>query len=368
MRFDVLIAGCGFAGAVCARQLAEAGRTVLIIDRRDHIGGNAHDRFDSAGVLVHPYGPHIFHTNSERIFDYLSRFTTWRPYEHRVLAQLGGLEVPFPINRVTLERVFDLSLDEAGAEALLESLRIPCDKIRTSEDVVLNSVGVRLADMFFRNYTRKQWGLELSQLSPGVASRIPTRSNDDDRYFTDTYQAMPKDGYTGLFRNLLDHKNITIELATDYFEIEARVDRNWTIYTGPIDAFFRYSEGRLPYRSIFFAHVHLAERSQFQSVGTVNYPGEVPFTRITEFKHLTGQTHSGTSLVYEYPQAEGDPYYPIPRPENAEIYARYRALAQRAQKTTFVGRLAEYKYFNMDQAVGSALSAMKSLLGQAATV
>jgi UDP-galactopyranose mutase len=365
MRYDVLVVGAGFAGAVCAERLASAGRKVLIIDRRDHIGGNAHDRLDAAGVRIHPHGPHIFHTGSARIFAYLSRFTAWRPYEHRVRARVEGLDVPFPINRLTLEAVFGVKLDEAGAEALLESVRSPREKIRTSEDVVLSNVGARLADLFFRNYTRKQWGLELDQLSPGVAARIPTRASDDDRYFTDAHQAMPKDGYATLFANLLDHPNITLALETDFHRIDARTQRDWTIYTGPIDAYFGHCEGRLPYRGLRFEHVHLPGQRQFQPVGTVNYPGPEPYTRVTEFKHLTGQDHPGTSIVHEHPQSEGDPYYPIPRPENAALHARYRALAQRTPRTSFVGRLAEYKYLNMDQAVGSALATVADLLGEA---
>jgi UDP-galactopyranose mutase len=364
MRCDVLVVGAGFAGAVCAERLASAGRRVLIIDKRDHIGGNAHDRLDAAGVRIHPYGPHIFHTQSARIFDYLSRFTAWRPYEHRVRARVEGLDVPFPINRQTLEAVFGLKLDETGAEALLESLRVPREKILTSEDVVLTSVGERLADLFFRNYTRKQWGLELSQLSPGVAARIPTRANDDDRYFTDAHQAMPKDGYATLFANMLHHPRITLALGTDFHRLDAETERDWTIYTGPIDAYFGCRLGALPYRSLRFDHVHLPGQPKFQPVGTVNYPGPEPYTRITEFKHLTGQDHSGTSIVYEHPRAEGDPYYPIPRPENAVLYGRYRALAQATSRTSFVGRLAEYKYFNMDQAVGSALATVAHLLGE----
>lgn len=363
MRCDVLVVGAGFAGAVCAERFANAGRKVLIIDKRGHIGGNAHDRLDAAGVRIHPYGPHIFHTGSARIFEYLSRFTAWRPYEHRVRARVEGLDVPFPINRLTLEAVFGVALDEAGAEALLESLRVPREKILTSEDVVVSSVGERLADLFFRNYTRKQWGLELDQLSPGVAARIPTRASDDDRYFTDAYQAMPREGYATLFANLLDHPNITVALETDFHRIDAQTERDWTIYTGPIDAYFGFSEGHLPYRSLSFDHVHLPDEPSFQPVGTVNYPGPQPYTRITEFKHLTGQDHPGTSIVYEHPRAEGDPYYPIPRPENAALNGRYRALAQATAGVSFVGRLAEYKYFNMDQAVASALATVTHLLG-----
>jgi UDP-galactopyranose mutase len=355
VKTDVLIVGAGFAGSVCARVLAEAGRQVLVIDKRDHIGGNAFDTYDEHGVLIHPYGPHIFHTNAKRIIEWLSRFTEWRFYEHRVLASVDGQLLPIPINRTTLNRLYGQNLDETGAAAWLEKVREPRDPIRTSEDVVLNSVGRDLCDKFFRGYTRKQWGLDLSELSAGVAARIPTRTNDDDRYFTDTYQFMPRDGYTAMFRRMLDHPNITVQLSTDYFALRDHLQVNHTVYTGPIDAFFDYCFGRLPYRSLRFEHQHFPNTVQFQPVGTVNYPNEHAYTRITEFKHLTGQTHSGTSIVREYPQAEGDPYYPIPRPENEALFKRYEVLAQARTDVTFVGRLAQYRYYNMDQVVAAAL-------------
>ena len=361
MKADVLIVGAGLAGSVSARVLAEAGRQVLVIDKRNHIGGNAYDTYDGYGVLIHPYGPHIFHTNAKRIIEWLSRFTDWRFYEHRVLASVEGQLLPIPINRTTLNRLYGLNLDEKGAAAWLERVREPRDPIRTSEDVVLNSVGRDLCEKFFRGYTRKQWGLDLSELSAGVAARIPTRTNDDDRYFTDTYQFMPRDGYTAMFRRILDHPNITVQLNTDYFALRDRLKVSHTVYTGPIDAFFDYCYGRLPYRSLHFEHLHLPNTPQFQSVGTVNYPNDHEYTRITEFKHLTGQAHRGTSIVREYPQSEGEPYYPIPRPENEALYKRYEELAQARADVTFVGRLAQYRYYNMDQVVGAALNAATKL-------
>lgn len=362
LKTDILIVGAGFAGSVCARELAEAGRKVLVIDKRDHLGGNAYDKFDEHGVLIHPYGPHIFHTNAKRIIEWLSRFTDWRFYEHRVLASVDGQLLPIPINRTTLNRLYGLDLDEAGAAAWLEKVREPRDPIRTSEDVVLNSVGRYLCEKFFRGYTRKQWGLDLSELSAGVAARIPTRTNDDDRYFTDTYQFMPRDGYTVMFHRMLDHPNIVVQLNTDYFAIRDSIQANHTVYTGPIDAFFDYCYGRLPYRSLRFEHQHLAGIAQYQPVGTINYPNEHNYTRITEFKHLTGQQHDGTSIVREYPQAEGEPYYPIPRQENEWLFKRYQELAKTRQDVTFVGRLAQYRYYNMDQVVGAAIAAMASFL------
>lgn len=361
MKTDVLVVGAGFAGSVSARVLADAGRHVLVIDKRNHIGGNAYDAYDERGVLIHAYGPHIFHTNAKRIIEWLSRFTDWRFYEHRVLASVDGQLLPIPINRTTLNRLYGQNLDEAGAAAWFEKVREPRDPIRTSEDVVFNSVGRDLCDKFFRGYTRKQWGLDLSELSAGVAARIPTRTNDDDRYFTDTYQFMPRDGYTSMFRLMLDHPNITVQLNTDYFAVRNRIHANHTVYTGPIDAFFDHCYGRLPYRSLRFEHQHLPQTEQFQKVGTVNYPTEYAYTRVTEFKHLTGQTHGSTSIVYEYPQAEGEPYYPIPRPENEALFKHYDALALARTDVTFVGRLAQYRYYNMDQIVAAALKSAKDI-------
>ena len=359
--FDTLIVGAGFAGSVCAQRLAEAGKSVLIIDRRPHIGGNTYDEVDAHGVLIHPYGPHIFHTNAKRIFDYLSRFTAWRFYEHRVLAKVGAALLPIPINRTTLNRLYDLDLDEAGAAAFLEAVREPKDRITTSEDVVLNSVGSDLCEKFFRGYTRKQWGLDLSELAAGVAARIPTRTNDDDRYFTDEFQFMPADGYTRMFERMLDSPNIEVRLSTDFFEVRDRIAYDRLIFTGPIDAYYGHRFGTLPYRSLRFVHEHYAETERLQPVGTVNYPNDHDYTRITEFKHLTGQAHAGTSIVREYPTAEGDPFYPIPRPENEALYQRYKALADAEADVTFVGRLARYRYYNMDQVVGAALAATEDL-------
>lgn len=360
---QALVVGCGFAGSVCAERLASRGWQVTIIDRRDHIGGNAFDEKDAHDVLVHPYGPHIFHTASKRIFAYLSKFTDWRFYEHKVLARSGNELYPIPVNRVTLNKLYGLDLDEQGASAFLESVRESRDPVRTSEDVVLNSVGKDLCEKFFRGYTRKQWGLDLSELSAGVAARVPTRTNDDDRYFTDQYQFMPAMGYTRMFERMLESPNIKLQLGVE-FEPGMAANFDHVFYTGPIDAFFDYQYGRLPYRSLRFDHQHLADCAQYQPVGTVNYPdpSDGEFTRITEFKHLTGQTTSGTSIVREFPQDEGEPYYPVPRPANEALYKRYAALAAQETNVTFVGRLAEYRYYNMDQVVGAALAATDRLL------
>jgi UDP-galactopyranose mutase len=364
-KYDVLVVGAGFAGAVCAERLASAGKRVLVIDRRSHIGGNAYDEIDGAGVRVHVYGPHLFHTNGKRIFEYLSRFTTWRFYEHRVLAAVDGKFYPIPINRRTINSLYDLALDEAGVGGFLENVREPRAVIRTSEDVVLSSVGRDLCEKFFRGYTKKQWGLDLSELSAGVAARIPTRTNDDDRYFTDTFQFMPADGYTALFERMLNHPLIEVNLTVDYASVRGQMDVNLTVYTGPIDAYFDYRYGKLPYRSLEFEHIHLPESNRYQPVGTVNYPNEHDYTRITEFKHLTGQQCKGTSIVREYPKASGEPYYPIPRPENEALFKRYQEHASAEKRVSFVGRLAQYRYYNMDQVVGAALKAASDINGEA---
>ncbi|CAG1013885.1 partial UDP-galactopyranose mutase, partial [Burkholderiaceae bacterium] len=347
--FDYLIVGAGFAGSVLAERLARGlGLRVLLVDKRPHIGGNAYDRYDDAGVLIHPYGPHIFHTNSAEIFDYLSQFTAWRPYQHRVLASVDGQLVPLPINLDTVNQLYGLNLSSFEMAQWLESVAEKKDTIATSEDVVVSKVGRDLYNKFFRGYTRKQWALDPSELDASVTARVPTRTNRDDRYFADTFQAMPLQGYTRMFEKMLDHPNIKIMLNTDYREVVDVMPWTHMVYTGPIDAFFNFKYGKLPYRSLRFEHVNLP-KERFQQVGTVNYPNDYGYTRITEFKHLTGQSHVSTSLVYEYPCAEGDPYYPVPRPENAALYKRYEEEADALENVTFVGRLASYKYYNMDQ-------------------
>jgi len=361
----ILIVGAGFAGSICARELAEAGHQVLVVDRRDHIAGNAFDVKDEHGILIHKYGPHIFHTNSERIFNYLSKYTEWYQYEHRVRGVVDGKEYPFPINRDTLNQLYNLDLTEEQAAEFYAKVREPKERVLTSEDVVLNSVGRDLYEKFFLNYTKKQWGLDPSQLKAGVAARIPTRINSDDRYFTDTYQAMPLHGYTAMFENLLNNPNIQVQLSTEFKDVLLEENQfDHIVYTGPIDAFYNFKFGHLPYRSLRFEHEHLANTEQYQSVGTVNYPNDFDFTRITEFKHLTGQKHLSTSIVREYPTAEGDPYYPIPRDENEKLFKQYQTLANAEENVTFVGRLAEYRYYNMDQVVGAALNAVDKILGK----
>jgi UDP-galactopyranose mutase len=361
--FDYLIVGAGFAGSVLAERLAAGSdKKVLICDKRPHIGGNAYDHYNEAGILVHKYGPHIFHTNSREVFEYLSRFTEWRPYQHRVRASVDGQIVPIPINLDTINSLYGLSLTSFEVEDFLKKVAEPVEHVRTSEDVVISRVGRELYEKFFRNYTRKQWGLDPSELDASVTSRVPTRTNRDDRYFTDTYQAMPLHGYTRMFEKMLDHPNIKILLNCDYRDVEKEILFRKMIYTGPVDTFFDYCYGKLPYRSLEFKH-ETRDIAVYQEAPVVNYPNEQLYTRVTEFKYLTGQEHSKTSIVYEFPKAEGDAYYPVPRKENAELYAKYRALAEATPKVHFVGRLATYKYYNMDQIVAQALTQYAKISG-----
>jgi UDP-galactopyranose mutase len=355
MQVDYVIVGAGFAGSVLAERLASGGKVVLLIDRRPHIGGNAYDHYDDAGVLVHRYGPHIFHTNSKDVFDYLSRFTEWRSYEHRVLASVDGQLVPIPINLDTVNTLYGLSLTASSLPQFFESMAVPREVVRTSEDVIVSKVGRELYEKLFRGYTRKQWGLDPSELDAQVTARVPVRTNRDDRYFADVYQAMPKHGYTRMFERMLDRPNIHVLLNTDYRDVARLFPRTPLIYTGPVDEYFDYCFGKLPYRSLRFRFETLDEK-QHQPVAVINYPNEHPYTRVTEFKHITGQRHPKTTLVYEYPCDEGDPYYPVPRPENAELYRRYKALADATPNVHFVGRLGTYKYYNMDQVTAQALT------------
>jgi UDP-galactopyranose mutase len=359
--FDWLIVGAGFAGSVLAERLAsQRGESVLLIDRRPHIGGNAFDFYDAAGILVHRYGPHIFHTNSEQIVDYLSQFTRWRPYEHRVLAAVDGKQVPIPINRTTIRHLYGLDLDEAALAAFYAQRSEPRAKIETAEDVVVSQLGRELYEKFFRFYTRKQWGCEPAELDSSVTARIPVRTNADDRYFTDSFQAMPLEGYTRMFERIISNPRIKLMLQTDFADIASVIPFRRLIYTGPIDEYFGYRHGKLPYRSLRFEHATL-DQAQAQTVATVNYPQTEDYTRITEFKHLTGQQHPRTSVVYEYPSATGDPYYPVPTPQNRALFKLYDELGRKTANAWFVGRLATYRYYNMDQVVGQALATFRRI-------
>ena len=361
--FDYLVVGAGFAGATIAERLAaHAGKKVLICDRRPHIGGNAYDHYDDAGILVHKYGPHIFHTNSRDVYEYLSRFTEWRHYEHRVLASVDGQLLPIPINLDTVNRLYGTRYTSSELEEFFTSVAEPVVEVRTSEDVIVSRVGRELYEKFFRNYTRKQWGLDPSELDATVTARVPVRTNQDDRYFTDTYQVMPLHGYTRMFERMLAHPNIKILLNADYREVADAIPFDEVIFTGPVDEFFDYRFGRLPYRSLDFKF-ETRDVPVAQPGPVINYPNEHAYTRVTEFKYLSGQEHPRTTLVYEYAKSEGDPYYPVPRPENAALYRKYEELARRTPGVHFLGRLGTYKYYNMDQVVAQALTLYSRLAG-----
>jgi UDP-galactopyranose mutase len=360
--FDYLIVGAGFSGSVLAERLAASGARVCLADRRPHIGGNAYDHYDDHGILVHQYGPHIFHTNSPRVYQYLSRFTAWRPYEHQVLVEVDAKLVPFPINVDTVNALFGLSRTEQDIQAFYAAAAEPVATIRSFEDAVVSQIGRDLYVKLIRNYTRKQWGLDPSRLDASVAARIPARTNRDARYFTDRYQVMPLHGYTRMFQRMLAQRNITLLLQADFKELRHALQYKSLIYSGPIDEYFDHCYGPLPYRSLRFEW-KTVDVAQVQPVAVINHPNQHAYTRVTEFKHLTGQEHRKSSLVYEYPSAEGEPYYPIPQPENAELYRKYKALADATPNVHFLGRLGSYRYYNMDQCVGQALALFDRLRG-----
>lgn len=359
--FDYMIVGAGFAGSVLAERLAcQMNKKVLVVEQRNHIAGNAYDFYNDDGILIHKYGPHIFHTNSKKVFDYLGNFTDWRPYEHRVLASVDGQLVPIPINLTTINKLYGLNLSSEEVQNFYLSKAVNMPSVKNSEDVIISQVGVELYEKFFKGYTRKQWDMDPSELDASVTSRIPVRSNKDDRYFTDTYQVMPAGGYTKMFENMLSHPNIKVMLNTDYREVADVIPHKRLIYTGPIDSYFNYCFGKLPYRSINFKFQTI-DSDNYQSTGTINFPNSQAYTRITEFKYLTGQKHHKTSIVYEHPTDEGDPYYPVPKPENKQIYKKYEELAATMNNTYFTGRLGTYKYYNMDQVVAQSLTLFKQL-------
>ena len=364
--FHTLAVGAGFAGSVLAERLAsQAGQRVLVMDKRPHIGGKAYDRYDDAGLLIHPYGPHTSHTNSADVFEYLSRSTQWRPYQHRVLASVNGQLLPIPINLDTVNRLYGLSLTSFKLDAFFAQHAETVATVRTSEDVVVGCVGGELYNKFFRGYTRKQWGLDPSELDASVTARVPTRTNRDDRYFTDINQAMPLHGYRRLFQNLLAYPDTKVMLNTDYRDILHVLLWKHMVYAGPLDAFFDHKHGRLPYRSLHFEHVTQPAPQgggYLQPVGTVNHPNDHGYTRVKKFKHLTRQRHAASSLVCEYPRAEGDPHYPVPRPENTTLFRRSETEAEQLSDVSFVGRLANYKHYNMHQVVAQSLTAFKRLV------
>ncbi len=360
--FDWLVIGAGFAGSVLAERLARVrNERVLVVDRRNHVGGAAHDHYDEAGLLVHRYGPHVFHTDDRSIVDYLSQFTEWRPYEHRVLAQVDDRLVPFPINRTTINALYGLSLDDDEAvETFFRARAEPRAEIRTFEDLIVARVGRELYETFFRDQARKEWGLDPSALDPSVVARLPVRTNEDDRYFEDAFQCMPKHGYTRMFERMLDHPNIKIMLQTDYADVRRGISFKRMIFTGSIDEFFDRRFGRLPYRSLRFEH-RTIDAPRFQPAAVIEHPQTEAHTRVIEYKHLTGQEHPKTTIAYEYPSAEGEPCRPIPTPENAALFKRYEQLARATPNVWFVGRLADYRSYEMDQVVARALAAFEKI-------
>jgi UDP-galactopyranose mutase len=365
--YDTLVVGAGFAGTIVAERLAsQCGQRVLVIDRRGHIGGNAYDYYDEHGVLVHQYGPHIFHTNATGVVDYLSQFTDWRPYEHRVLARVGEQLLPIPINRTTVNELYGLDLrTDEEVQAFYDERAEKIDRLKNSEDSVVAKVGRDLYEKFFRGYTRKQWERDPSELHASVCARIPTRTNTDDRYFTDSFQQMPAAGYTAMFERMIDHPGIEVRTSTTFDDVRHEVAYDHLVYTGPVDAYFDHCYGKLPYRSLEFQlrNEPTPDRGLLQPTGSINEPSfEVPYTRTTEYRHLTGQEHDSSTLAIEFPRSEGDPYYPIPNDDTRALYKRYEALARENADVTFVGRLARYQYLNMDQVTAQALQTFERMV------
>jgi UDP-galactopyranose mutase len=361
MTYNYLIVGAGFAGAVAAERLANKGNKILVVEKRNHVGGNAYDEYDEYGILVHRYGPHIFHTNSKKVFDYLSQFTEWRKYEHRVLAKLNSELYQIPINRTTLNKLYNKNFQtDEEVQEFYDSVRKEIYPITNSEEKIVSQVGEDLFEKFFKYYTKKQWGIEAKELSPSVLGRIPVRTNTDNRYFTDKYQYMPKDGYTKMFEKILEHKNINIMLNTDYKTIVDEIKFEKMIYTGPIDYFFDYKFGKLPYRSLRFEWKNL-KSEEFQKTAVVNYvDASPPYTRITEYKHLTEQKDKTTTVSYEYPIFNGEPYYPVVNNDSKEQMKLYRLEINKLKNIQFIGRLAENKYYNMDQVINRVLKILDS--------
>ncbi|MEM1059830.1 MAG: UDP-galactopyranose mutase [Verrucomicrobiota bacterium] len=362
--YDYVIVGAGFAGAVLAERLAsQSNQRCLLLERRPHLAGNAYDYYDRAGVLLHAYGPHYFRTNSQPIVDYLSQFTGWHHVEYRILSWVDGRYWQFPINLNTFEQLLGRPSTSEEMVATLQEWRVPIEEPANSEEVILSQVGPKLYEMFFKNYTRKQWHREPRELNPSVCRRIPVRTNRDDRYLSERFQALPDQGFTRLFERMLDHPNIEVRLKSDFQEVRSQIKYRHLIYTGPIDAYFDFRLGPLPYRSLRFEHETL-EQEYFQPAMQVNYPNDHDFTRILEIKHATGQKLPVTTITREYPQDHNpsrEPYYPVPAPDTRELYRRYEELAAMETNVTFVGRLATYRYLNMDQVVGMALSQYEKL-------
>ncbi|MDB5229097.1 MAG: glf [Bacteroidota bacterium] len=365
-RYDIVIVGAGISGAVLAERYASIGRSVLVLEKRGHIAGNCYDYIDENGILVSKYGAHLFHTNDEEVWRYVNRFAKWYDWEHKVLAKVDGELVPVPVNITTVNKLLGLNISsEEEMKAWLEMNRLHIENPKNGEEAALSKVGPYLYEKIFKHYTKKQWDKYPDELASSVLDRIPVRTNYDDRYFSDKYQALPVGGYTLLFRRLLSHPNITVKLNTDFFDMRKYIHGyDKLFYTGPIDRFFdfKYNEkDKLEYRSINFVS-ETVDAEYFQENSVVNYPGrEVDFTRIIEYKHFGNQVSDKTTIVKEYTVDEGEPYYPVPNEKNMKIYEMYRKEAEKLSDVHFVGRLANYKYFNMDQAFKNSLEVFRKL-------
>lgn len=372
MKYDYLIVGAGFSGCVLAERIAtQLGKKCLIVEKRNHIGGNCYDYYDDSGVLIHKYGPHIFHTQMKKVWEYLSQFTEWIDYEHKVKAVIDGKEIPVPFNFNSIEIAFD---DEYAQKLIMllkekygEGVKIPILTLRKTDNPELKELAEYIYKYIFLGYNIKQWNMKPEELDPSVSGRVPVFLSRDDRYFQDKYQAIPMHGYTKLFQKMINHDNIHVQLQTDYKKIVDSINYDKMIYTGHIDYFYDFKLGRLPYRTLDF-DFQTIDKEIYQSGAQINYPNDHDYTRITEFKHLTKQDHKKTTIAYEYPKdyvfGENDPYYPIPKEDNLNLYSQYKELADKEENVYFVGRLADYKYYNMDQTVGVALQLFENKIAK----
>ncbi|MBC3796108.1 UDP-galactopyranose mutase [Acetobacterium tundrae] len=361
MKFNYLIVGAGLAGLTFANLLAQnENNTILIIEKRQHIGGNAYDSYNANHILIHNYGPHIFHTNNQQVWKYLSQFTEWQDYQHRVLSFVDGQFIPMPITLETINQLYNTNLSQFEMADFIESQKEKVELIKSSEDVALSNAGRDIYEKFFMNYTTKQWGVSPSELDPSVISRIPFRFNRDTRYFTDRYQGIPKAGYTKMCEQMIDRPNIKVMLNTDYKEVTDAIDYDKMIYTGPVDYFYDNQFGKLKYRSVRF-EMEDHDCESFQDAAVVNYPNDYDFTRITEYKKITGQQHLKTTVMKEFPCDGEEPFYPFPTKEWQECYLKYKAKADVEENVVFAGRLAEYRYYNMDVVVARAMEMVESI-------
>ena len=361
MKYDYWVVGAGITGMTVARVFAEQGKTVLVLDRRSHIGGNCHDEYDEYGIRVHKYGPHIFHTNSKEVWDFLGRFTEWRHYQHKVCAYVESMLLPIPINVDTINRLYDIAVTPATLAAYLASVSVKLDVVKNSRDAVIGRLGVDIYDKFFKNYTLKQWGIPAEEIHPSVCERIPIRFNRDSRYFSDQFQGIPLHGYQKMFERMAAHENIHLLLQADFKDVLGEVEYNGLVYTGPIDEYFNYRHGKLGYRSLRFVFTNYRQAS-FQEASVVNFPNDYEFTRTTEYRKITGQEAGSTTVSYEYPCNVGDPYYPIPTADNQNLYARYAEDAKKEGDVVFAGRLGSYRYLNMDAACLEGMRIARNLL------